>query len=392
MQAYFDCFSGVSGDMLVGSLLDAGAPFLALQNLVDSLQIDAAIHSESQMVQNIKSTKFTIIPGAVQPVRHLATILEMIETALVPDRVKKIAQKIFKHLAAAEASVHGVPVEQIHFHETGAVDTIIDVMATLICLYELGITEVASSPLPWGSGFITTAHGRYPLPAPATALLLKDVAVYGSSCNQELVTPTGAAILTALCQSFGPIQASTPRAIGYGAGGLTRLDGVPNLLRVIVSDDSCSIPASERIGVIETQIDDMNPEFVSHLFELIQNDSGVLDLFTTPVYMKRNRPGFLITAIVYPRDIERVSALLLLNTTSLGVRARIDNRYFLKRTQISMETPWGNVGVKIAHLPNGEIRTKPEFRDCQRIALNHNILLADVYTVVNDIISSTSFV
>lgn len=384
MQSYFDCFSGVAGDMLVGALLDAGAPFEVLKQCIDSMQFDVAIRSERRLVQGINSTKFIVEPGQVQPVRHLSAILEIIDQALAPDAVKAKAKEIFEHLAGAEAGVHGVPAGQIHFHEIGAVDTIVDILGTLICLHELKITSSHSSPLPWNTGYVTISHGKYPLPAPAAAILLKNVPVFGSSCDQELVTPTGAAILTGICASFGPLPSSTPCAIGYGAGTLIRSDGVPNLLRVIISDDSAlAKPPAESVGVIETQIDDMNPEFFTHLYDLIQKESSILDLFTTPVYMKKNRPGVLISVIVRPQDIERVAALILSHTTSLGVRTRIDTRYFLKRSQFSVDTPWGPVRVKSAHLPDGRLRNKPEFEDCRNIAVKQDISLSEVYDFVN---------
>lgn len=389
MLAYFDCFSGVAGDMIVGSLLAAGAPFLSLQDCVNSLGLDVAIRSETKIVHGISSTQFIVVPGQVQPIRHLSDILTVINNASAPDNIKQAAQKVFERLAQAEAEVHGMAIEQIHFHEIGAVDTIIDILGSLMCLYELGVTEVYSSPLPWNTGYVNISHGKYPLPAPATALLLKGIPVTGSACNMELVTPTGAAILASTCMSFGTFPASVPRVMGYGAGTLMRTDGVPNLIRVILAEESSyQLPSIERVGVIETEIDDMNPELFTNLFDLAQNDAGILDLFTTAVNMKKNRPGILITMVVCPHDLERVASMLLFHTTSLGVRTRIDKRYCLERTQSSINTPWGVVRVKVAQLPSGEVRAKPEYADCQFISSTHNLSLLEVYTVINRLVGN----
>jgi uncharacterized protein (TIGR00299 family) protein len=391
MYCYFDCFSGASGDMLVGSLLDAGASITELQSLVESLKLDVAVRCARQTVQGISCTKFMVEPGQVQPLRHLPQIMDIIATSSAPDLIKDKAGHIFLHLAQAEATVHGIPVEKVHFHEIGAVDTIIDVMAVLFCLNELGVDKIYSSPLPWNSGWVNISHGKYPLPAPATALLLNGIPVVGSSCTQELVTPTGAAILAGVCQSFS-FPPLVPKKIGYGAGDLVRSDDVPNLLRVIIGEEyAISAQGQELIGVIETQIDDMNPEFYSYLYKSVQDDSAIIDLFTTPVYMKKNRPGVLITLLVRPHDIKRVAEWLLANTTTLGVRTRVDNRYMVNRRTVAINTPWGTVEVKIAQLPDGTIRTKPEYEDCQSIALQNNLSLTKVYDEVERIIRSSSF-
>jgi uncharacterized protein (TIGR00299 family) protein len=390
MLAFFDCFSSVAGDMLIGSLLDAGASFEVLQHLVDSLGLDVTISTDKRMVSGISSTQFTVQPGQAQPIRHLADITQIIQSAAVSEDLKETAFKIFERLAQAEAQVHGTAPEHIHFHEIGAVDTIIDILGTLVCLHQLQITKIISSPLCWNSGFIDISHGTYPLPAPATALLLKNVPVLGSACRQELVTPTGAAILTTVCHSFGAFPLSTVRAIGYGAGTLARDDGVPNLLRVVVSEDNMeALLPFEQVGVIETEIDDMNPEFFTHLFDLVQVDPGIFDMYTTPVTMKKNRPGFLITVIVQPCEMARVTALLLANTTSLGCRCRLESRYCLERSFSALETPWGSIQIKTAHFPGGEVRMKPEFADCQRIARTHRLPLGEVYAVINQLLSAT---
>lgn len=382
--AYFDCFSGIAGDMIIGALLAAGAPGTSLEKAVDSLGLGVKLHTEAATVNGISSTRFLVESLAQQPLRHLQDIKAILNQADVPSQIKAQAHKIFLNLAQAEAEVHGIAVEQVHFHEIGAVDTIVDILGALLCLQELNISQVYSSPLPWNTGFVSMSHGQYPLPAPATARLLQGIPVVGCSYNRELVTPTGAAILTALCSSFGPFPAATPRSIGYGAGTLDRQDGVPNVLRVVVAetDPAPSVPY-EQIGVVETQVDDMNPELFTRLFEVLHSDPEVLDVFSTPVSMKKNRPGVLVTVLVRIPAIQKVASLLVLHTTSLGARFRIESRYAVQRQQSNLETPWGPVKIKIARLPDGTVRIKPEFEDCQAIARSRNISLVEVYTVIN---------
>lgn len=295
---------------------------------------------------------------------------------------------VFAKLAAAEAQVHGVPPEHIHFHEIGALDTIVDIVGAFICLDMLKVSQVYASPLPWSHGFVDIEHGRYPLPAPATALLLKSVPCFSAPVAMELVTPTGAALITSIAASFGPMPDCTPLAIGYGAGAKVREDRVPNLLRVVKAGLNPSLGAGQEVvAVLEAEVDDLNPELLGYLFEALIQDEDVLDLYTSPVTMKKNRTGFLLTIIARPAAIDKVVGMLFRESTTLGVRHRLQARTVLPRHYESIETPWGPVRIKVAHLPEGELRAKPEYEDCRAIAAAHHLPLPQVYAAVNQLLN-----
>lgn len=390
--AYFDCFSGAAGDMIVGSLLDAGASLSRLQDYIYKMGLDVSLQAEKQVVKGITGTRFVVRPNQVQPLRYLDNILHLIDSSPLPAQVKAQSRNVFVRLARAEAAVHHISPDKVHFHEIGAVDTIVDIVGTFLCLEQLEVSSVAASPLPWNSGFIKINHGLYPLPAPATANLLKGIPVVGCSEKSELVTPTGAAILSSICDSFGEIPSCQPLSLGYGAGTLERSDGVPNLLRVIIGRKqvSSAVLKHESVGVLQTQIDDMNPEIFSHLATLLNDSQDVLDTYTSPIMMKKNRPGIIITVLTRPEAVEHVAFMLLQETTTLGIRYHIENRYVVDRSSSHIDTPWGQVKIKIAKLASNTVRIKPEFADCQAIAQNNHIPLLDVYTVINGIIAKMS--
>ncbi|MCX5780860.1 MAG: nickel pincer cofactor biosynthesis protein LarC [Firmicutes bacterium] len=384
---YFDCFSGVSGDMIIAALLDCGASFEALTQAVENLDVAAHISSQNLEVKGIRCKSFAVAAGGA-PLRHLADIEQIIGRSNLAPVLKAKTLQVFHKLAAAEASVHGVSPAEVHFHEIGAVDTLVDIVGTLVCLDSLAITEVYSSSLPWSGGLISISHGRYPLPAPATALLLTDFPCFFAEAGVELVTPTGAALITTLAAPLLDPPAFTPTGIGYGAGKNQRKDGVPNLLRAVKADFVAPLLVSEAVAVLETEVDDLNPEIYSYLHGLFISHPAVWDYYTSPVYMKKNRPGTLITLVARPEAAEMLAQLLMQESGSLGVRYRLQNRYIIPRSESSLPTPWGPVRIKQSHLAAGSIRTKPEFEDCQTIAREHHISLLEVYAVINALIAS----
>lgn len=378
---YFDCFSGISGDMIIAALLDAGASFEDLSRAIDSLAISARLEHSSGLVQGIRSSSFSV-SSAAAPLRHLHDIQSILEASALPASIKSMSQSVFARLAAAEAHVHGLTADEVHFHEIGAVDTIVDVVGTLVCLDSLGIKEAYVSALPWSGGITNMAHGRYPLPAPATAILLEGYPCFFCDAGMELVTPTGAALITSIASPLIEAPDFVPRRIAYGAGQSVRKDGVPNLLRVILADEAQQ-HGQETVAILETEVDDLNPEVFSHLHHIFQSNPDVLDFFTTPIFMKKNRPGHLISVVAKPDACFHACQLILQETGSLGVRYRLQKRIVLKRYETLLDTPWGEVRIKTANLGDGRIRTKPEYEDCQRIALEYNLPLIEVMSAIS---------
>ncbi|MGE5458839.1 MAG: nickel pincer cofactor biosynthesis protein LarC [Methanobacterium sp.] len=384
---YLDCFSGISGDMLLGGLLDLGASFALLEDSIAAMNINARLTCAKKIVQGIHCSAFQVLTSTAPPLRYLPQIEEILHASLLPEQVKTDALAVFQCLAEAEARVHGIDVSEVHFHEIGAVDTLVDIVGTFVCLNDLGISKVYSSPLPWPEGLITISHGRFPLPAPATAQLLLGFPCVHSQAGMELVTPTGAALLTQIACSNKEMPAFTPQAIGYGAGSRTRTDGVPNLLRIIRAKAQSECLLKETIAVLESEVDDLLPELFSHLYTFFMNHPGVLDFFTTSVFMKKNRPGNLITIIVKPEYLTELCQLLMRETGTLGVRCRLQERLVLPRSMEVLETPWGPVRIKQAQLNEGEIRKKPEYEDCQAIAVKQGIPLLDVYAAIQRLLA-----
>lgn len=384
---YFDCFSGASGDMIIAALLDCGAPWEGLQQAIFSLPIAANISYTPKVVKGIRCTSFNVDSAGSAPIRHLDDITNIIEASHLSPEIKSSSVNVFNKLAAAEASVHGVSPANIHFHEIGAVDTIVDVVGTFWCLESMGIKQIYTSALPWSGGFIDISHGRYPLPAPATALLLSGFPCIFTDVGIELVTPTGAALITSFSVPLQNPPPFIPVQIGYGAGDLVRKDNVPNLLRVVKGNFIAASESSDEVAVLETEVDDLNPEIFTHLHSLFSAHSGVLDFFTTPISMKKNRPGTLITLIARPDNCRQLADLLMQESGSLGVRYRMQKRYIASRSESSLDTPWGPVRIKIAYLPLGGTRVKPEYEDCQAIAVQHKLSLLEVYSVINALAS-----
>lgn len=376
---YMDCFSGISGDMWISSFLDLGLSLQDLSEYISCLGLKAELQQERCHVSGITASRFQVQTPGNPPLRHLPDIQRLLD--LLPDKELRCqAEAVFSCLAEAEAQVHGVSVDAIHFHEIGAVDTIVDVVGVLFGLQQLKIEAVYASPIPWPKGFISIDHGVVPLPAPATARLLCGIPCYGVDTDMELVTPTGAALLKTLVKSFGNLPACSPAAVGYGAGWRQRPDKIPNLVRAVLAESPGTWSSLEPITVLECEIDDMNPEVFTHLFASLGANEQVKDFFVTSVQMKKNRPGFLLTLLCEPDHSRSLADWLLVNTTSLGIRVYQQQRFVLSRSEVVIPSPWGPIRGKKALLPDGSFRCKPEYEDCVRIAEEYGLTLSQVYS------------
>jgi len=378
-HAYFDCFSGISGDMTLGALLDAGVPVDQLRAELHGLNLPGwELSAEKVWKNGMAATHAKVFAQDTTTHRSLSTILEIIEKSNLASGVKDRAAAIFRKLGEAEAAVHDVPLEKIHFHEVGAVDAIIDIVGACIGFSALGIESFACSPLNVGGGTAKMAHGILPVPAPATARLLLDKPTYSNGVQQELVTPTGAAIVATLCSHFGPQPPMSVSTIGYGAG-TADLEGQPNVLRLMVGEAAEKRPAaeSETIRVLEANLDDMNPQIYGYFLEKALA-AGALDVFSTPVQMKKNRPGMLVTVLCKPEDEPKFHDMLFAETTTLGVRTYTAERRVLARQWDKVRTSFGEVRIKVARL-NGHIQqASPEFEDCRKLAEAKNVPLQRV--------------
>lgn len=374
---YFDCFAGIAGDMTVAALIELGLPLETLREQLALLPLSGYTLASSKVERHgVAGTSFKVtLTETDQPHRHYSGIAAMIENSALKPRVKELAQRIFLRLAQAEAAVHGVELERVHFHEVGALDSIVDIVGCAIGLDYLGVEQVYASGLPYGRGFVQTAHGRLPVPAPATARLMEGIPLTADIGEGERVTPTGAAIVAALAEGFGPPPAMTPTATGYGAG--TRdFPELPNLLRLVLGESDA--PGNrEEVLVLETHIDDMNPELFGFLMERLLQ-AGALDVAFSPLQMKKNRPATRVTVIAKPGDLEALSALVLSESTAIGLRYYPARRITLERRGELRQTTLGPVQVKV--LGNG--RVVPEFEACREIALAQGVPLIEVYRIV----------
>ena len=378
--AYFDCFSGISGDMVLGALVDAGADLRAIEAGLRKLDLENwRISAEKVKRGAIFATHVKVESEEAHHHRGLSIILKRIEDAKLAPRAAERATKIFTRLAEAEAKVHQVPVEQVHFHEVGAVDSIIDIVGAAIGFELLGIDEFACSAFDVGAGQVKTAHGLLPVPAPATAELLRGAPMYSSGIPHELVTPTGAAIATTLAARLAVVPEMKLRAIGYGAGSAD-LKEQANVLRLLIGESVMS-EAGERwdapITVIETNLDDMSPQIYGYFAEKALA-AGALDVFSAPVQMKKNRPGLLVTLLSESANVSRLIDLVFRETTTIGVRTYEARRKTLDRELVPVETPFGSVRIKISRMNGSVLNATPEYEDCQRIATERGIPLKQV--------------
>lgn len=377
--AYFDCFSGISGDMTLGALIDAGCSLEVLRGKLQSLQIPGwEISAEKVWKNGMAATYARVKTQDTQTHRSLSTILSVLEKSGLDPRVKKRASDIFRKLGEAEAAVHDVPIEKIHFHEVGAVDAIVDIVGACIGFEELGFEKFACSALNVGGGTAKMAHGVLSVPAPATARLLVGKPTYSNGVQKELVTPTGAAIVATLCDHFGPQPAMKVSAIGYGAGTV-ELENQPNVLRIMAGElaESSGATHDGTIRVLEANLDDMNPQIFGYLLEKALA-AGALDVFATPVQMKKNRPGMLVTILCKPEDEGRFQEMLFAETTTLGVRSHLVERRALPREVVKVTTRFGEVRIKLSRSQGRVQHASPEFDDCRKLAEEKKVPLHEV--------------
>jgi len=378
---YFDCFSGISGDMILGALVDAGLDLDVLKSELSKLNLTGyEIKADKVVKKGITGTKVEVTVTGEQKHRHLGDILKIIEESELKADIKNISKKIFTNLAAAEAKIHNTEINKVHFHEVGAVDSIVDIVGTVIGLKELGIENVYSSKVHIGSGFVDCQHGRMPVPAPATAELLKDVPVYSLGIESELTTPTGAAVLKSLALDFGAMPAMQISGVGYGAGS-KEFEELPNLLRVYLGEVDLERYENDEVALIETNLDDMNPEFFEYVTERLM-DEGALDVYTVPIIMKKSRPGVVLNVLCEPDKVDELLPIIFAETTTLGVRLHRVARRKLARKIIEVETKYGMIRVKIGQTLGEEplIRNiTPEYEDCKKIARENNIPLKNIF-------------
>jgi uncharacterized protein (TIGR00299 family) protein len=383
---YFDCFAGASGDMILGALIAAGVEPDAFKQQLALLDVKGySIDFESVDRSGISATYARVQTAHEHAHRHLSDILKIIYDSRLSDTVKDRAANIFSRLAEAEALVHNEPVDQIHFHEVGALDAIIDVVGAAICFDLMGIERFASSALHVGSGTIDMEHGRYPVPPPAVAELLKGAPFYSTDVAGELVTPTGAAIITTICTDYGAIPKMKLQQTGYGAG-TRQYEKFPNVLRVLIGEDQINATdsaasADERLWMIETNMDDISPQILGHVMERAF-ELGALDCYFTSVQMKKNRPGILLSILCRAEERPVLSELLFSETTTLGIRAYEVERRALERKIVAVETQYGPIDVKVAQLNGHIVKAMPEYEQCRQAARDANVPLRVVEEAV----------
>jgi uncharacterized protein (TIGR00299 family) protein len=374
--AYLDAFSGISGDMLVGALADAGADPAAISDAIRSLEIGAAVSFEKVRRGGIGATCYRVEAGAQHAHRHLSHILGIIEKASLPARAAQNAAAIFHRLAEAEAAVHQVPIEKVHFHEVGAADSIADIVGAALAFDLLNVERIVCSPINVGSGTVNTEHGLLPVPAPATARLLEGKPVYARGPAVELATPTGAAVAVTLAESFGTLPPMKLTGTGYGAGS-HNFPGQPNVLRVVLGEPASASEALE-VSVIEAHIDDLNPQVTAYAAERLV-EAGALDVSLQPLIMKKARPGNLLRVIARPEDRERLAGIVFAETSTLGLRIYTAERRVQARRIEEVETRYGKVRIKIG----SEGSYAPEYEDCRRLAIDAGVPLKEVIAEAN---------
>ncbi|HOB43756.1 MAG TPA: nickel pincer cofactor biosynthesis protein LarC [Bacillota bacterium] len=407
MIAYFDCYSGISGDMILGALIDAGLDPDDLLSELSRLEQGGLEHFDlavsKVLRKGIGGTHVEVITAEAHQkrdrehshdhhhghdhdtlFRNLSAIEKLLDGSGLDAEVRETSRAIFRRLAEAEALVHGIPVDRVHFHEVGAIDTVVDVVGAVAGLRIMGVERVFASPIHVGTGLVRCAHGTLPVPAPATAELLRNVPVYATGVRGELATPTGAAIITTLAESFGPIPEISIERIGYGAG---RHDfEIPNLLRVLIGKTMQHYSTEDGdaacdLVTVECNIDDMNPEFYEHVMDLLLK-RGALDAFVTPVLMKKGRPGHLITVLTPRAALDIVTTTLFEETTTLGVRIQEVSRRTAQREWINVSTEYGVVRVKVARFGDRLVNVAPEYEDCRKLAKEYGVPLKAVYDEV----------
>jgi uncharacterized protein (TIGR00299 family) protein len=381
--AYLDCSSGISGDMFLGALIDAGLEARELLDELKKVPLGFYRFKRTRALRGgLAGTRIEIEIPEPQPHRHLSDIEAMIGQAELAGSAKEMALRTFRRLGEAEAKLHHMPIEHVHFHEVGAVDAIVDIVGTCVGLELMGVSRLTCSPLNLGSGRVEAAHGTLPVPAPATAELLKGIPVYSSGVEGELVTPTGAALVSTLASDFGPMPAMKAERIGYGAGQ-RELPHQPNLARLSIGEETevskaqPGAPGDEIVCIIETNLDDMSPQLFGYLVERALA-AGALDVTCTPLEMKKSRPGFQVSVIAKPEDADALANLVFDETTTLGLRIYEARRKTLQREWVSVETEYGPVRLKVARREGRIVNVAPEYDDCERLAKEKNAPLKDV--------------
>lgn len=380
--AYFDCFAGISGDMTLGALVDAGLSFSVLKSELDKLSVREFTLSQRRVEKHgIAGTKIDVNAREGHVHRHLKDVLEIINNSAISTSAKEKAARVFQKLAEAEAKIHGTTIEAVHFHEVGAVDAIVDVVGAIVGLEILGIEAIYASKFRFGSGHTRGAHGAMPVPVPAVVEMSKGFPSERTDIPYELVTPTGAALLTALASTIGETIQLRTESTGYGAG--TRdVEQVPNLLRVEIGE-LVADPRTDFPVLLETNIDDMTPEIYGYLIDRLL-EAGARDAFLTPVIMKKGRPGIQLTVLTDPNKETELTELIFSETTTLGIRRLPVQRHILERRTDTVQTPYGPIRVKIADI-GGKQRITPEYDDCVRIAREKQVPILDVYKSVNSL-------
>ncbi len=387
--AYLDCFSGISGDMFLAALIDCGLPRKVLRQKLALLPIGPfTLKVTTAQRMHINGCRVQVLTTKKEHQhRNLTEIKKIITRSQLNEKVKKLSISVFERLARAEAKIHRTAVSDVHFHEVGALDSIIDIVGTAIGVDYLELDKFYASPIPLGSGFITSEHGTLPLPAPATAALLKDVPVYGTSITTEMVTPTGAALLTSLTSSFGPMPPMEISKIGYGAGSKVLQDR-PNMLRILVGKYNTR-KESEQVVVLETHIDDMNPELYDYLMECLFKQ-GALDVSYSTIQMKKNRPGVLFRVISPPAKKDLLAATIFQESTTGGIRCYQADRITLARSRREINTPFGRIWIKVFKGKDGICFAAPEYEQCKKIAKKKGVPLKRVYLEITKLLPPAS--
>ncbi|MEW5908739.1 MAG: nickel pincer cofactor biosynthesis protein LarC [Thermodesulfobacteriota bacterium] len=377
--AYVDCISGISGDMILGAFVDLGVPLDWLENSLKGLPLSGFSLSRTHLLRHgIRACKVHVRVDESQPFRSYTDIRFLVEGSLLSLPLKNRSLEILERLADAESKIHGCVKEEVHFHEIGGVDTMVDIIGALLCAEYLGIQEVISSPIPLGSGVVSCAHGTLPVPAPATLAILTGIPVKGTDIPHELATPTGAAIITSMATHFGSIPEMVVEKVGYGAGS-REIDSLPNILRILLGRRAGSPGKEEdQVSIIECCIDDMNPEFFGFLMERLFQD-GALDVFWIPVFMKKNRPATMVQVVSRNEIREQIIRRILFETTTLGVRFTEAGRRILPRKSVPVQTRYGEIPAKQVTELDGRIRMVPEYEACRKVAIEKGIPLRIVY-------------
>jgi uncharacterized protein (TIGR00299 family) protein len=380
--AHFDCFSGVSGDMTLGALLDAGVEAEPIRAGLGSLGLPIRLHVEKIRKGGFAATQVSVEAPEEHTHRHLPDVEEILGHGRLTDRQRDLALRIFRRLAEAEAAAHGMPLDKVHFHEVGALDSIADIAGVAIGLDLLGADRITSRPVPTGSGMVKCAHGLMPIPAPGTAALLKGVPLAPSPVKAELTTPTGAAILTTVVQEWVETPVMTVERIGHGAGQRDFLEQ-PNLLRLFVGTaaDAANPAERDQVWMLETNLDDVPAEVIGYCFERLFA-AGALDVFSMPIQMKKNRPGVLLSVLAPEGAVAGLEAILFRETETFGIRRYPVQRSILRREIVIVETPWGPVRGKRGWREGGPNVFSPEYEDCARVAREQGVPLREVYAVV----------